>query len=248
MRASSVLLCLLFPFSVFCQEKLDAKKLIQNAITAHGGEKVLKKFRGAEQSVKGTMTVQKQKVSFTGSWAILQPDKLKNELSITNQGKTTTVVNVVNGKKGWVSIDGQTSDMPKTILESTREEIHASHLSQLTPLLTKEHKLEMLKETRIGEQNVLAIRVSHKEFNDVDLYFDKVAYYLVRMTYKVKDLSRGGKEVPQSLTFLDYRKDKSGLMYPGRIELRRDGALLLEGKVTKFRPVKTLDEKLFQKP
>lgn len=237
------------PLIGFAQKKKnDPTTIVNLAIKAHGGEKVLKKYHAAEQSVKGTMTLGNQQLQFQGSWWSQYPDKLKNELTLEIQGRKTTIINVLNGDKGWIAYDGNIQAMSKEMIQAGLEELHASSLSNLTRLKNKEYQFTSLGESTLQDIPVLGIRVSHQKHKDVELFFHKKKRVLSAIQIQVNDPYQAGKVVTQTFYFSDYQKEKNGVRYPSTLLIQRDGKSYLNCKVTKFVTKKKLDEKIFKKP
>lgn len=243
-----VLVAFLLGTPIQADDSIDPKALVQKAIQAHGGAKALKKYVAAEQTIEGTVDVMGQELKLVGNWWVQHPGYMKNEMLITVGENQLSFVNVVAKDQGWISVNGMTQEMPMDMLESAQQEVHASNLSRLIPLLDTVNKLKSLGEKKIADKPAIGIRVSNKKYKDVDLYFDKKTNLLAQMEVEIKDFMQGGKMVKQALIFGDYKKDNAGLQQPTTVILKRGGETYLEGKVTKSKAMEKIDKSVFKEP
>src|SRR5262245_20069739 len=94
-----------------------AKALVQKAIKATGGEKVLKQAKGVVEQMKGQVTVMGATIEFTGTSSYQVPDRLRLELNLTVMGNEVTQITVVNKDKGRVSTAGRTTALDKDAMK-----------------------------------------------------------------------------------------------------------------------------------
>ncbi|MBP88667.1 MAG: hypothetical protein CMJ64_18465 [Planctomycetaceae bacterium] len=84
-------------------------------------------------------------------------------------------------------------------------------------------------------------------YPDVILYMDKKAHLLLKWETTTIDLAVSGKEVTSESYLGDYKKiGKSRVPHSFRVV--RDGKQFLEGTVTKYQTLESLDASTFTKP
>jgi hypothetical protein len=204
-----------------------ARAVIDKAIKAAGGEEKLAKFKSHTWKNRGTyygMGVT-DGVPYTANYAVAWPDKFRFEV----EGGFMTLV--LDGDKGWM----QAMDL------------YANGVTTLTPLKDKAFKLSLTGETKVNDKPALGIKVSHKDHQDVMLYFDKDSGLLVKSERKTKVPEEGNKEVTQETLYGDYQ-DIEGAKMSLKITILRDGKKFVEGENFDIKPVDKLDDKTFAKP
>jgi len=107
--------------------------------------------------------------------------------------------------------------------------------------------LTPLGESKVGDSDVIGIRVSSKGHRDVSLYFDKKTSLVLKSEFNVKDLMAGDKEIMQEVVYSDY-KEAQGMKYPGKMIIKRDGMDFVNGEVTEWVPSEKLEDGVFAKP
>jgi hypothetical protein len=136
-------------------------------------------------------------------------------------------------------------DMDKDKLMEEKESSYGRWVANVMPLKDKAFTLAPLGETKVDKTDAIGIKVSHKGYRDINLFFDKKTHLLLKSETRVKDDS--GKEVTQEAYFSDY-KDVEGIKHATKIVIKRDGAEFLEGETTDFKLVEKLDNSEFEKP
>jgi hypothetical protein len=171
------------------------------------------------------------------------PDRLR----MAAESKLGKLVQVINGDKGWVKLGELSRECIKEELPEMREQLNALRVSRLTVLTEKEYKLSALGEENIDGRQAIGIRVEHKGYRDVNLFFDKESYLLLKMQAPIKDMLRGGEEVAAETVFGDYR-DIDGVMTAHKFTIMYDGKAYNEGEVTEVKYSESLDDNAFDKP
>ncbi len=224
-------------------EAANARAIVLKAIKAAGGEDVLKKYPALSMKGKGTLYIEGKTISFT-STEISQPPE-KDRVEIDAAGKQ--IVRVVNGNKGWQTEgDMAPQDLGENELAEIRDEMYVDYLAQLTPLLGDGYTLSTVPETKVNDKPAVGVRVAHKGYRGVVLYFDKDSGLLVRMEHRAKS-ARDHTEFTSETTLGDYRK-VNGLQVPFKILSEHDGKPQVEMELQEVKPLEKVDEKLFEKP
>jgi outer membrane lipoprotein-sorting protein len=227
-------------YSVRGNKDEDAKmrEIIARAIKAHGGDN-LEKFKGSIAKSKGKLL----DLDYTTEIAFQYPDRSRT----VAESKMGKFVQVLNGDKGWVKYGELSRDCVKEELDEMREQINASQISRLTVLNDREYKLSPLGEDRVDDRPVIGVRVEHKGYRDINLYFDKETYLLLKMETRIKDPLRGGEEIAAETLYGDY-KDVDGVMTAHKVTIKYDGKTFIESEITDMKYVEKLDENIFERP
>jgi hypothetical protein len=231
---------------VHADDATAAQAIIDKAIKAQGGDK-LGKSRGITIKSKGKFFGLGQPVDFTGETSTQLPSQLRVEFAMEFNGMTFKFMQVVNGDKGWVRLNDETKDMDKDALAEAKEQLYASWVTSLLPLREKGFTLSPLGDSKIGDQDAVGVRVSHKDRRDVSLYFDKKSGLLLKSETRGKDVQGGGNEFSSESFFKDY-KDFDGVKRATKLIIKRDGKDFVESEVTDYKTEKKLDDSVFAKP
>jgi hypothetical protein len=224
----------------------DPKAIIERAIKAHGGEAKLNKLNATLAKGKGTMELMGQTVPFTSNAAGQLPDKLRNELGIELAGQKITILQILNGDKAWLSVQGQTQEMTGAMLDEMKETAYTARVESMTPLLKEPaFKLAPAAETSVNGKPALGVKVTSKGHKDVTLYFDKDKGLLVRSDRV--SLDPGMAEVPTETIYSDF-KDIEGVIQPLKIQIKQSGKPFINSEITEIKFADKLDDKLFEKP
>src|SRR5947199_8063195 len=133
------------------------------------------------------------------------------------------------------------------MMAEAREELYAAGVETLVPLTGKEFKLTPLGEVKVGARPAVGVRVSHEGRRDINLFFDKEKYHLLKVERTVKDFMAGGQEVRQETAYGDY-KDVEGIATAHKFDIKRDGKDYVDGEMTEVKLHEKLDDSLFTKP
>ncbi len=239
------LLMLLVP--VRADEDANVREVVARAIKAHGGLDILTKYKANTAKEKGKFHGLGQALDFTSTTSFQVPDRLRVEMKSKFGDQAFTFLQVVAGDKGWMKIADMTQEMNKEMLDEAKEQLNAATISHLACLNDKEYKLSALGEVKVGDHPGIGVRVQRKGYRDVNLFFDKDKYLLLKMETRGKDAMQGGQEFTSTYLYEDYKK-VDGMMVPYKTTVQRDGKPLVEGEVTDVKLSEKLDDSLFTKP
>jgi hypothetical protein len=90
------------------------------------------------------------------------------------------------------------------------------------------------------------VKVSAKDFRDVELYFDQATGLIVKTSRQVLD-TQTMKEVTQE-TYLSEFKESGGLKHATKAVIHREGKKFLEVEVTEYKLLDSVDDSEFAKP
>jgi outer membrane lipoprotein-sorting protein len=231
-------------------EKADLQKVIDKAIKAMGGEEKLAKYKAETYKMKGKFYGMGEGIDYTGEVSVQVPDKVRIQIDGDAGGmKVTFFIRVADGKKVWMKAFGQETKeiTDKDELAEVKEANHEERVASLLPLKEKGYELASLGEVKVDNKPAIGMRVSHKGFRDVNLFFDKDSGLLVKREGTVKDFDMGGKEFMQETLLSDY-KEVSGVKRPMKLLINRDGKKYVEGELTDVELKEKLDDSVFAKP
>jgi hypothetical protein len=234
-------------------DRADMKAVIARAIKAHGGAENLTRYRAVRMKFKGQRDHRGEAVAFTGDSAFQLPDRLRVELETVLMGKKHKIVQVLNGDKGWVSLDGKTQDMDGELMAQVREQLYTDEVTRLAPLNNKEFELAPLGEKKVAGRDAVGVRVEHKGRRPISLYFDKANGLLLKSETRVRSETRAARlgqrnsEVNQETYYEDYKK-VSGMQVAHKTRVLREGQPFLEAEATEVKVAESLPEGTFAKP
>jgi hypothetical protein len=232
---------------VWADAEADARKVIDQAIKAHGGTENLAKQKAVTFKLKGKYYgMSDEGVDYKGEWSIQTPDKRRMEIDVEVMGQTFKIVRIVNGNKGWVRMMDTTQEMDKEMLAESKEEMHAGRVTNLAGLKDKGFTFALLGEVKVDKRDAVGIRVSHKGHRDLNLFFDRKTHLLLKSERRVKDTMGGGEFTAEE--FFDDYKEVSGIQHAHKIRILRDGKKFVEGETTEFTLKDKIDDSVFDKP
>jgi hypothetical protein len=233
--------------STCAEEPIDTKAVIAKALKAHGGEDKLRKYAAAHVKVKGKYYGMGDNDEYTGEYWLQGAKQFRSVLQGEADGEKYTEIRVVNGDKGWIVEDDEIKEMDKDVLTESKEDLYLQWVTGLTPLQDGEFKLDTVGTSKIGDKEVVGIRVIRKGHRDINLYFDAEKGLLLKAEMRVIGVEEDGKEATQETFYEDYR-DADGIPYAAKITIKRDAKDYIVEEVTDYQPEKKLDEDLFAKP
>jgi outer membrane lipoprotein-sorting protein len=227
-------------FSVRGNKDEDAKmrEIVARAVKAHGGDN-LEKYKGSITKTKGKLL----DLEYTTEASLQMPDRSRT----VAESKLGKYVQILNGDKGWVKLGDLSRECVKEELDEMREQLNAAQISHLTVLADREYKLSPLGEEKVGDRQAIGVRVEHKGYRDISLFFDKENNLLLKMETRIKDPLRGGEEVAAETLYGDY-KNVDGVMTAHKITIKYDSKTYIEGDITDVRYSEKLDDSVFEKP
>lgn len=223
----------------------DAKKIVEKAIEAHGGEAELKKLYSVSQKIKGTLQVMGMDIPFNGNIFSTGEELARVELAIEVMNMKFNIVHVVNKSKGWSKFADETKDLTKEQIEEAREQAHGTHVATLAPLKDSAYKVSLVGDDKVNDKDVTVIRVTKKDRRDVTLFFDKKTYLLLKQQMRVKD-EMSGQEMDEERFYDEY--NEKGLRQPKKMTIKRDGKPYMEAEISDLKTDEKFDDSSFEKP
>jgi outer membrane lipoprotein-sorting protein len=246
MRRLAVVAVVLVGWTGSTRAQDDARAVVAKAVAAQGGEAKLAKIRAVRSKLKGTLYDGNREISFAGEQSFQLPSQIRIVLTLKTTPKAQTIVQVIDGDKGWISIDGQAKEADTQSLAQMRQQLHLSRVLWLTPLLKdKDLELTMLKESKVNDRLAVGVKVASKGQKDISLYFDKENGQLVKVEYLTKN--NQGREVTQE-DYLSNYADFGGVKLPKKSVAMQDGKKIVEAEITDAQYPDSIPASEFGKP
>jgi hypothetical protein len=223
----------------------EAHAIIDRAIEAMGGAKVLAKYKAFSAKIKGNLHTDAGEISFTGEIATQGADQEMFRLDMNIDGQLFSLTHVLNQNRGWVKVGEDLVEMDKEQVAEALEQAHVGWVASLIPLRDKAFTLSTVGEVDIDEKPALGVRVSHAGRRDVNLFFSKSTQLLVKTEARVKD-DESGREVTEETFFSAY--DNKDLKTALKLTVKRDGKLYLVAELSDVRLEEKLDDAVFAMP
>ena len=234
-------------------EPPSARAIIDKAIAFAGGREALARYkkpfvRQSEGTVIDGGGSRAIKVKLT-TWF---PDKTRTDQT----GERGTFLLVFNGDQGWHKStmtvkpppgirtlgppNTGTQEMKEVGVKMTRDRMYQQWLTTLLPLNEPAFRFSAPKEVTIDNRPALGIIVSHDDRPDVELYFDKETFALVKLARKIND--RSYEEFYHNYSELD------GLKFPTVVQQFANGKKLVELQTTDLKFLDAVEDGTFAQP
>ncbi|MFO0877148.1 MAG: hypothetical protein U0840_07210 [Gemmataceae bacterium] len=224
-----------------------ARTTLDRAIQQMGGSKLLapKALSGTSQ---GSVTTSDNKIKVANEWTVQGMNQMRWVTQVSLNDNPSKITLVLNGDQGWIKAgDGNTNDVDKKQLKVFLQLFAALRLAEtLVPLKNKEWKLSSLGELKIGEAQAVGIKVTRKDYPDIDLYFDKATSLPIQVDMRILEPD-AGMDVPYSARFSAYKK-VDGRQYFTRLVVLRDDKEVIDMTRSDFKPAEKVEDETFAKP
>jgi hypothetical protein len=227
------------------QAQGEAKAIVKKAIKAQGGEAKVAKLKVMKIKVKGKGTfpgMGETEFVIEDSWQM--PARYKSVVRLKAKGQDFETVQVVNGEKGWASVNGMVQPLRKEDMAEFKEQKYAEDLERLGFLGKKGLTISLVKESTFAGKPAVGVKITSKGHREVTLYFDKAKGLLIGRKHVILE---GGKEIVQEVSYGGF-KAHDGLKHYTRIVVKRAGKKFVEGQVVEIKFFDKLDEKEFAQP
>jgi hypothetical protein len=224
----------------------EARAVIDKAMFVMGSEAKLARFKAATFKTKGRFYVMDQPVEFTGEGALQAPDKFRETVEGESDGKKFILMRAINGDKGWLTQGEKVLDMDQETVGHEKQQLFAAWVLTLVPLRDPAFELTWLGESRDGPRQLVGIKVFHKGYPGMNLFFDKQTGLLVKSGMRVNDAELG-REVDVE-TFYSGYKQVAGIQKPTKFTMQREGKTFFELEFVTVQVYESLADSVFVKP
>lgn len=211
------------------------RALLEDAITASGGENNLGRHSAFAWHGKATIFAGGRTIQIEGEWRIEPPDKASVATYEIEKGPSSLRTMMIDGKRGSMRIAGKEEPLPPELLANERDQFYLYYLMRLVPLRGSDFRLTALASDAEGRPG---LRVRQNNRRDAELFFDR-AGRLARLVTKIVD-SSSGREVVEELLF-DGMLEADGIRWPRRIQIQQDGAPFFDMELSNFVTLGRLD-------
>lgn len=224
-----------------------ARALIDKAIRAQGGEAELRKWPAATAKHEGIFHGHGDKLVFffTAEITTQGADRVRYVVHGKTGDRKFRHCYVLNGNRGWLSLDDKTWGCSREELAKLQEAAYANWVATLLPLKSPAFTLVPAGVANVADRPALGVRVSSKGHRDVSLFFDRETGLLVKTQTRSKD--DRGKEATEETFLSDYRITK-GTKQAMKAVTYRDGKPYLTYRVTDYEPREKVAGGTFDKP
>jgi len=223
----------------------EVKALLDRAIKALGGAERIEKYQAGRVKSKGRLELSGG-IEMTQDIAYQLPDKFRQEMGMTVNGKAITVVTVYDGKQGAVLVDGKKLPADAKITEALKDGLYQMQVGRLLMLKDKGIEVSAVGEAQVNGKPAVGVRVVKKGEPDVNLYFDKQTALPVKVETRAHDFMTG-QEVTEERIITEYQQ-VDGLPAAKKIEVNRDGKRFLDAEVTEVKFLERIDDSEFAIP
>jgi hypothetical protein len=229
----------------------DAMAIVTKAVKAHGGEEKLAKYKATRAKSKGTMVYPGAgELQFTQEVVTMLPNKFKDVLELSANGKTSTRTLWFNGDKFAIEQDGNEikidDDKTKEVKERLLDAAYMGKVSRLLPLVKeKGFEMSLVGEEKVEDKPAIGVLVKSKGHKDITLYFDKETSLLAKVQFRtVKEGTK--KEETEERIVVAYEKE-NGQPFPKKIVIKHDGEKFVEAEVVERKMLEKIDDSEFTK-
>ena len=222
--------------STTVSEAPDAHEIIKKGIEFLGGEDKISQHKA--ESYDETMTLDGKR--YEKRVYIEWPNKLREEIV----GVGTTIV---NGDAGWHVVGGRVTTLSKEQIRQTQNGLYGSYVNRLVPLLSERFAISFQgKEERAGK-TLLIVRVERAGYPAIRLFFDSATGAMARSEMTVPQDGESRTPLRFTIHYHSYESSR-GIKYCPRTEEYTNHEKRVEATLSRFRPLESLDPKLFVKP
>jgi len=228
-------------------QKAEARRVVEKALRAMGGKEKLAGVKAATFRTKGKFYWFGAGTDFTGEMAVQGLAKARTVMTFEFMGKKQTIIAVVNGDKGWVKANDTVTEIDqKTLAVQMGDHGYITEMAMLLPLARgdKGATLSPVGDSKVGDRPTTGVEISRKNYSTVRLFFDKETALPLKLEWKA---SVKGKKETHDILLADY-KEIGGLKVARKLTARRNGKVFYEYKISDFKTVDRLDDKLLEKP
>lgn len=226
-----------------CAAQEKPRTIIEAALKAHGGAEKLARVKASQMKGKGTIHVLGG-IAFSAEGYSQLPDKVKSVLSFEINGMKFSQVQILNGDKASITMNGQDVPIDDKMKAEMKEQLYAERVESLYVLLESGFTLSAAGESMVAGKPALGVKVVSAGHRDVTLYFDKASNMLVKSQSLVYD-PMSMKDVQREKLYSDYR-EQDGIKSPMKLLTIQDGNKFLEIDVTEYKILDKLDDSIFK--
>jgi hypothetical protein len=229
-------------------DRAAAVAMLDKAVSALGGEERLAKHTALVMTKKGKSFPGggTESLDFTTVISCQFPDKIRVDITRSNDKEKTTSLFVGDGVHGWHRVGGKTSELSEQQRTGEGMDPHKAWLArELLRYKGMDYTLNTLTDKLVNDHEACGLRIAQGDKDHILLYFDiKTGLPLKRIN---EPADPHVKAPLFEINYSDYH-DAGGFKYPGKITSLIDGKLGEEFEIVEFKPLEKIDSKVFEKP
>lgn len=224
----------------------DLRALVEKAIQRVSPEKDLSKQKGHTVKMSGAVVIEGLRAPLRGELSSLGSDRQRVDITIEVGGQMIPFISVLQGDRGWRSINGSSNEMTADELDEARTNAYTGWVATLVPLRDKEFQLKPYGEVEVDGRKAVGVNVERAGRRTVVLFFDRETSHLVRVetTLRSSDTQR---DVTEQTTYYDFQRT-DGVEQPTRTVIRRNGEVYAEMELRDLRRVESFPDSAFAQP
>ncbi len=227
-------------FSVESREK--ARGVVKRAMSAHGGSERINGVTSMQLSGSIEMSISGPAVSGEFAEVVQLPDRHRVDMIIEG----TRITRSVMGGVGWVSNQGQVTDMDPLEIESMKPSAYTNALLLLAHLgVENADVLYVGRETR-DSLEVEVIEWVDQEGSPARVYFD--AETLILTALEQTEIAPGTDQEVTVLRLFEDMRNVGHILYPHRVTLFMNGKQAMLQNVAELDFDANLTEEVFRRP
>lgn len=232
----------LLVFAAALQAQTHPSALLDRAIKAAGGARVLEEYRGLEWTGLGAVHIPNRDIVIQGLWRIQPPDSAVVATYDVARGASSTRRLIIAGSHGWLHKDTVFTPLPEDLLA---EEQHQYYLYSLLRLVTLKEKGVKLKPVFPDSMGNAGFRVERAGRLPVTMYFDSAG----RVTAMVTRFAQPGP-VPGDgqLVRLSGTTESNGVRWFRRMEIMREGTPYFDLEIDSLVALRAINDSVLAGP
>jgi hypothetical protein len=228
-------------------EDAEAKATVEKAIKALGGEEKLSKLKAVSLKSKGKLFIMGNENDFTSESTSEGPTRLRSTFETEFGGNPFKVVMILNGEKGWRTVNDTTMAIENEDLENQKRIMYLNSITVApSRLIGKEFTIETAAEIKVGDKPATGVKGKGPDGKEFTIYFDKESGLPVRLVApQIRNFQ--GEAVTLEMNFSDY-KDFGGVKKATKMDNKYDGEKIVESEITEFKVPDKLPADTFEEP
>jgi hypothetical protein len=227
-------------FATELPDDVDARKILQRALNAAGGERALARLKGPTLWMeKGMFYGMGEGQPFVAQYATKWPNWYREEIE-------GAFVITANDDSVWVSSANGVRVLEGDLLKERLGQIKVNWAMMLFPLTDRAYKLSKIDGIEVDGRATVGLKVSHSDHRDVKFYFDKTSYRIVKCETTMIVPEHGTEPVLAEWFCEAHGSFIGGL--PSKVKLIVNKKLYVETETVAVKVAATVDPGFFKVP
>jgi hypothetical protein len=225
-------------------EREEALKRLDKAVVAHGGAGRVAKLGVVVQKLKGSFRHPTLgMISTDQELKIQMPDRIRLDFKFLTPTGTETHILAMRESRGWCAPQSIKQDLSDGQIADMLGELYLRRVLTLLPLRDEEFRIKPIDGIEVGGRKTAGIRVTHKDWPGVNLYFDNESWLLVKIAGRYRE---AGTLNMREIIFSDFTA-VDGVQVASRLFEVHNGTRFQECEVQYSFPAK-INEREFENP